>query len=82
MIKSIMNDFKNLDNTTFKIMIKGFHFCLILAIISSLILFTYSFLMLSPFVYYIGFSLLKLSIYFTIEFIVCGFVVDNIKNSL
>ena len=82
MIKSIFSNFKNLEDITYKIMKKGFFFCFILAIIATIILFTYKVLPLSPIIYYIGFALFKLSIYFVIEFIVCGFAVDSIKKQL
>jgi len=82
MIRNIFSIFKNLDNITYKIMKKGFKFCFILSIISSIILLTYKYIFFSPFIYYIGFSLFKLSIYFTVEFIVCGFVVDSIKKQI
>ena len=82
MIKNIINSFKNLDSITYKIMKKGFKYCFILCIISSIILFTYKNFISSPNIYYIGLSLLKLSIYFAVEFVVCGFVVDNIKKQI
>lgn len=82
MIKNIINSFKNLENITYKIMKKGIQYCFILCIISSIILFAYKIFLSSPNIYYIGLSLLKLSIYFIVEFIVCGFVVDNIKKQI
>lgn len=82
MLKSIINNFKNLDSITYKIMKKGFIFCFILYIISCLILFFYNTIPLSPFVYYIGISIFKLSSYFLVEFIICGFVVDSIKKEI
>lgn len=82
MIKNILNSFKNLEDITYKIMKKGISYCLVLSMISCLILLAYIFLFLSPTVYYMGFSLFRLSLYFTVEFIVCGFVVDNIKKQI
>ena len=82
MIKSIINSFKNLENITYKIMKNGIKYCFILCIISSIILFTYKTFLSNPNIYYIGLSLFKLSIYFIVEFIICGFVVDNIKKQI
>ena len=36
----------------------------------------------SPFVYYIGISLFKISLIFGIEFVMCGFIVEGIKKQL
>ncbi|MBR3002419.1 MAG: hypothetical protein IKF38_02490 [Clostridia bacterium] len=82
MLKNIFNILKNLENITYKIMKKGLKFCFILCIISCIFLLTYNFVFTSPDVYYIGLALLKLSIYFTVDFIVCGIVVDNIKKQI
>ena len=82
MLKSLMNNYKNLDKLTYKIMKNGLIFCFVLCIISVVILFTYEVYITSPSLYYIGLSLFKLSIIWGIEFIVCGFVVDGIKKQL
>lgn len=80
MLTKILDNFKNLDHKTFKIMNHGLKFCFFICILSVLILLTYSFTFPSPFVYYIGINLFRLSLIFGIEFIVCGFVVDGIKK--
>ena len=54
----------------------------IICFLSVFILFTYDFSFPSPFMYYIGLNLFKLSLIFGIEFIVCGFVVDGIKKQI
>lgn len=82
MIKIILDSFKNLEGITYKIMKKGIHFCFILCIFSVIVLFCYKHIISSPNIYYIGLALFKLSIYFMIDFIVCGFVVDNIKKQI
>lgn len=82
MISKIIGYFKNLDKLTYKIMKIGLSFCLILAILSALILFTYSAALLSPHIYYIGLSLFKLSCTFGVDFIVCGLVMDSISKQL
>ena len=82
MLKKIINSFKSLDNLTFKIMKNGLKFCFCVCILSIIILVTYNLVFLSPFLYYIGINLFKISIIFGIEFIVCGLVVDGIKKQL
>ncbi len=82
MLKDILNNFKHLDKITFKIMKHGLTFCFLICILSVLILFTYDFAFPSPFMYYIGINLFKLSLIFGIEFIICGFIVDGIKKEL
>lgn len=81
-MEKIINIFKSLDKITFKIIKYGLTFCFAICILSVLILFTYDFAFPSPFMYYIGINLFKLSLIFGIEFIVCGFVVDGIKKQM
>jgi hypothetical protein len=82
MLKKIISNFKYLDKLALKIMKYGFGFCLIICMLSVLILFMYDFIFAMPFIYYIGINLFKLSLIFGIEFIICGFIVDGIKNQL
>lgn len=82
MLKKLFENFKNLDKMTFKIMNYGFKFCFAICILSVFILCTYDLTLHSPFIYYIGIGLFRLSIIFGIEFIICGFVVDGIKKQL
>lgn len=82
MLKSILNNYKNLDKLTYKIMKNGLIFCFALCLISIIILFTYEAFITSPSIYYIGLGLFRLSIIFGIEFIVCALVVDSLKKQL
>lgn len=82
MILKIINSFCNLDKKTLKIMKNGLKFCIILCIISCFILLTYNFFITSPNVYYIGILILQISLYYMVDFIICGFVVSNIKNHI
>ena len=82
MFNKLLEIFKNLDKKAFTIMKHGLEFCFAVCILSVSILFTYNFTLQSPFIYYIGISLFKLSLIFGIEFIICGFVVDGIKKQL
>ena len=54
MINKIITYYKKLDKTTYKILYKGLKFCLILALISASILFSYMLFFKTPFLYYIG----------------------------
>ena len=82
MLNILINSFKNLDELTYKIMKNGFKFCFIICLISTTILFLYNLILSSPIWYYIGLSLLKLSLSFAIYFIICGLVVDSIKKEI
>ncbi len=82
MFKKLIDTFKNLDQLTSKIMKCGFKFCFIICILSVFILFTYSYFLLAPSVFYIGIYLFRLSTIFAIEFVICGLVVDGIKKQL
>jgi len=79
---TIFENFKNLDKLTFNIMKHGLKFCSIICLVSVVILFTYNCVIASPFMYYIGINLFKVSLIFAIEFVVCGFIVDGIKKQL
>jgi hypothetical protein len=81
-LKKILENFKNLEKHTYKIMKNGFKFCFILCVISIIILFTYELFIETPFLYHIGMSLFKLSLVFGTEFIICGFIVDGIKKQM
>lgn len=82
MLRKVFENFKNLDKLTSKIMNYGLKFCFAICILSVLILFTYICSLTSPFIYYLGIHLFKISLIFSIEFVVCGFVVDGIKKQL
>ena len=82
MFKKLFDSFNKLDKQTFKIMNNGLKFCFVICILSTFILFTYICDFASPFLYYLGINLFKLSLIFGIEFVICGFVVDGIKKQL
>ncbi len=79
MINNIINNFKDLDKLSKKIMKNGLKFCSVLGIIALTVLVTYNLSFTVPVLYSIGFILFKLSLTFGIEFIICGLVVDKIK---
>ena len=80
-LKNIFCSFKNLEKITYKIMKNGLKFCFSLCLIATFVLSIYN-TTYSLNTYYIGMALFKFSIYLMIEFIVCGFVVDNIKKKI
>ena len=82
MFKKYLKSLNNLEKKTFKIMKNGIKFCFLLSVASCIILLTYTLFSLNPSIYYIGIALFKLCIYFMIDFIICGFVVDNIKKQV
>lgn len=81
MFKKIIDTYKNFEKTTNFIIRSGLSFCSFLCLISLSILCTYL-ISKFPFLYYIGITIFRLSIIFSIEFIICGFVVDEIKKQL
>lgn len=82
MFKKIIENFKNLDKLVKAIMKKGLAFCSIIGVIALIILVTYNLSITNPLLYFIGFTLFKLSLTFGIEFVICGFAVDKIKKQL
>ena len=78
-MQKIFYSLKHLDKLTYKIMNNGLFFSFILSLIATLILCTYLSNGLS-FEYNLGILLIKLSFTIAVEFIVCGVIVDFIKN--
>ena len=81
-MKKIIKTYENFDKSTYKIMNNGLKICFILCLISAYILLTYTINLSSPFIYYMGISLFKISLIFGIEFVICGFIVEGIKKQL
>ena len=73
--------FDNFDKTGLKIMKIGIKICFVILLFSIFLLSVY---MCSHnlFLYNLGISILKLSTYFIVEFIVCGVVADRIKKQI
>ena len=82
MINKIIEIFKNLDSKTIKIIKNGLKFCTIICTIAIAILLVYIFTNTSPIIYEIGIILFKTSLLFSVEFLICGIVVDSIKKQL
>ena len=73
--------FNNLDTTDLKIMKIGIKVCFIILLIAILLLSLYVCLH-NILLYNLGIAIFKLSTYFSIEFIICGIVVDKIKQQM
>ena len=82
MINTIIEFFKKVDKLTYKIMKNGLVFCLTLSIISALALIIYGLSAITPNLFHISFLLLKLSCTLSVEFIVCGLVMDTVKKQI
>ena len=78
-MQKMILELKNLDKDTCKIIKYGLLFCSCLSLIAVAILLTYIFLG-SNFFYHFGFSLMKSSFIFAVEFIICGIIVDFIRK--
>ena len=78
-MQKMISELKNLDKDTFKIMKYGLFFCSFISLVSVIILLTYIFLG-SSFLFYLGITLMKCSFTFSVEFVVCGIVVDFIRK--
>ena len=78
-MQKMISELKNLDADTLKIINYGLFFCTCIALIAVAILLTYIFLG-SVFFYHLGLALLQSSFTFSVEFIICGIVVDFIRK--
>lgn len=81
-MRSILLEFKNLDNTIINLMKSGIKFSFLLIIFASIILLTYDFLFTYPIIYYAGFSLFKTSLFFMVGFVIFGFAFNKIKSEI
>lgn len=82
-MKNKINDIiNNLDFKTKVIIKNGFKFCTFLCAISLFLLVTYIFWFSIPLVFNIGIMIFEMSLLFSVEFLVCGIVVDSLKKRL
>ena len=81
MIKNMKEKYLKLDLKAFKILKLGLMMCLFISIVSVFILCTYLFLSY-PFLYLLGIFFFRISLIFSVEFILCAFVADYIKKEL
>ena len=82
-MKNKINDIiNNLDFKTKVIIKNGVKFCTLLCAISLFLLVTYIFWFSIPLVFNIGIMIFEMSLLFSVEFLVCGIVVDSLKKRL
>jgi len=82
-MKNKINDIiNNLDFKTKVIIKNGVKFCTFLCAISLFLLVTYIFWFSIPLVFNIGIMIFEMSLLFSVEFLVCGIVVDSLKKRL
>ena len=80
-MKLILQNFNKMDSKIYKTLINGLKFCLVLILLASFILVRYLEIH-SLNMFYIGFSLVKSSLFFIVFFIICAFVINSIKNNI
>lgn len=81
MMKQLITQFKNMEIDIKKILHNGYIFSFIVGIISMLFLLTYHITLHLNF-YYIGLAMLRLSLFFVIEFIISALAIDTIKKQV
>lgn len=81
-MKQLLLELKEMDNSILALMKSGIRFSFFISIISILILLTYDFVYTVPFVYYIGFSLFRTSLFFMVGFIICAFAFSRIQKEI
>ena len=82
MIKTLLENIKNIDKKTFKIMDYTFKASFVVCIISSIIALAYILNPISHVIYASGIILFKTSITFAVSFFICAFAIDKIKKQL
>ena len=82
MINTFINNLKNINKSTYSIIKKGLRVTFVLSLISSFILFYYLYIYNSLYIYYVGISLLKSSLIFSVVIVICGISIDTIKKQL
>lgn len=81
MIKMLIDKFNSMEEKVKKIMHNGFIFSFIVCMISMVLLITYE-LNSNLDLYYAGLSVFRLSLFFAVEFFICGIAIDTIKKQI
>ncbi len=81
MINMIKDKFSSMDQKVKKILKYGMYFSLLVCILALILLVTYHF-NLNIDLYYIGLAVLKLGLFFAVEFLICAFAIDSIKKQV
>ena len=81
MIKTLLDEFNSIDKKIKKIMKYGIIFSFIVCIISMIFLIAYKLNANLDF-FYIGLSIFRLSLFLTVEFIICALAINTIKKQI
>ncbi|MCI9038344.1 MAG: hypothetical protein HFJ29_00440 [Clostridia bacterium] len=81
-MRQLLLEFKEMDHSILNLMKSGIKFSFCLSILSILVLLTYDFVYTIPFVYDIGFSLFKTSLFFIVGFVVFAFAFSKIQKEI
>jgi len=81
-MRQLLLEFKEMDHSILGLMKSGIRLSFYLSILSILILLTYDFVYTIPFVYYIGVSLFKTSLFFMVGFVICAFAFSKIQKEI
>lgn len=82
MKNNVLKIFNNLEVKTKNIIKNGVKFCSIICSISLIMLLVYIFEFSAPILFEVGILLFQMSLLFSIEFLICGIVVDPLKKKL
>ena len=82
LLKQFISEFHNISTPFKRVMVKGFHFCFLLSILSAFFLTVYLTMYSSPSVFYIGLSLFKTSTMLAAIFLVFGIAFQHIQNQI
>lgn len=80
MIKKILGEIKEMDNSIMKFMNNGLLFSFAIEVLGLILLLTYNTYSVSYDIYQGGFILIKTGIIFAAEILGCGFVVDKLNK--
>lgn len=80
MLKNLKSKINEIDKKILNVINHGFKCCIFLTFISCFILVTYHHSLKTPDLYYSGILLFKTSLFFMVDFIICGFAIDTIKK--
>ena len=80
MKNKIKDTLNNLDKNKINNKKWNYIFCIILCILSISLLITYIFWFSTPLIFNIGIMLFQISLLFSVEFLICGIVVDSLKK--
>lgn len=80
MIKTFIQNFKNLDKKILHILKIGLSSSFIICLLSAIILLTYMIFFTYPIIYYIGILGIVLGLNFAMSFIISATIIDDVKK--